>query len=479
MRLIFLLLSFYISRVFSIQFKLANSSLITNSSSSSIQQNPNLTNFQYKGVSIGGWLVLEPYITPALFNKSLESNETAKDLPVDEFHFCKKLGLEKAKELLTEHWETWYNETDFKNIKEVGLNLIRIPIGYWAFEKLEDDPYVQGQVEYLDRAIEWSKKYGLYVLIDMHGAPNTQNGFDNSGLRNIGYPGWQNNTKYIDHTYKVLNQIYLRYGTSEYNDTIIGIEVLNEPFGPSLNMNKLKEFYIETYNDARNLQQVNNTIFLQEAFQPIDYWGVFLEYGNVTITLNNTNMTKSADFENVIIDHHHYEVFAGSVTQNLSTHLENVKNYAESIGRENFGAIIGEWSAALTDCAYWVNGIGLGNRYEATKPYTDFNKTGSCKEVNQAPEHWSKEMKKDYRTFIEMQLYQYSNQSRGYIFWCWKIDQNNTEWDFQRLVKHDMVPQPLDKYKYLDKNGKVNQSSILRITTSLVVLQILIYTFIL
>lgn len=115
-----------------------------NSTSNSSSVQSSLIDFQYKGVSIGGWLVLEPYITPSLFNATLLSGETWTDLPVDEYHFCEKLGAKEAEKRLTDHWESMYNETDFKQIKEAGLNMVRIPIGYWSFEKLEGDPYVSG-----------------------------------------------------------------------------------------------------------------------------------------------------------------------------------------------------------------------------------------------------------------------------------------------------------------------------------------------
>jgi glucan 1,3-beta-glucosidase len=64
-----------------------------------------------------------------------------------------------------------------------GLNHVRIPIGFWAYDVSGGEPYIQGQAEYLDRAIGWARNHGLKVLIDVHGAPGSQNGYDNSGRR--------------------------------------------------------------------------------------------------------------------------------------------------------------------------------------------------------------------------------------------------------------------------------------------------------
>ncbi|WLF77852.1 glucan exo-1,3-beta-glucosidase [Lodderomyces elongisporus] len=427
----------------------------------------NTTDFQYKGISIGGWLVLEPYITPSLFNKTLNENETSSEIPVDEYHFCEKLGKKEASKRLEEHWSTFYNETDFQEIRQHGLNMVRLPIGYWAFEPMDDDPYVMGAQDYLDKAIEWSAENDLKVLIDLHGAPNSQNGFDNSGLRNIGYPGWQNKTEYVDHTIKVLQQVYAKYGGENYSDVVIGIEVLNEPFGPKLDMTDLKKFYIDTYRDAREIQTVNNSIFFHDAFQSISYWDDFLTKGSVkyqnhtnstngTNSTNHTNSTNGTridkvEFNNIYIDHHHYEVFGNVVADNVTQHLNNIVNYSKDIAKEKHRAIVGEWSAALTDCSPWLNGVGLGSRYEGTDPY-DNDRVGNCNIINRSGKKWTKEQKKDHRRFVEMQLYQYSQNTNGWIFWCWKTEGGAIEWDFRQLADLEIIPQPLDNYKYV-KNG--------------------------
>lgn len=92
--------------------------------------------FVYRGVALGGWLVLEPYITPSLFLAFNETSRNSSDIPKDEYHFCKELGHEEASARLKEHWDTFYNELDFEDIKNYGLNMVRIPVGYWSFRPL-------------------------------------------------------------------------------------------------------------------------------------------------------------------------------------------------------------------------------------------------------------------------------------------------------------------------------------------------------
>jgi glucan 1,3-beta-glucosidase len=58
------------------------------------------------------------------------------------------------------------------------LNHVRIPIGYWAYEVGPGEPYIQGQHAYLLKAVSWAAKHNLKVIIDLHGAPGSQNGYE-------------------------------------------------------------------------------------------------------------------------------------------------------------------------------------------------------------------------------------------------------------------------------------------------------------
>lgn len=410
-----------------------NSSNVTNST------NYNDTTGTYprilRGVNLGGWLVLEPYITPSLFLEFNSTNGTEKDVPVDEYHYWKKLGKEEAEVRLRNHWNTFYTEKDFSDIKAAGLNMVRIPVGYWAFSTLENDPYKSEiQQEYLDRAIEWAHKYGLKVWIDLHGVPQSQNGFDNSGLRSIGYPGWFNRTENIDLSKKVLHQIFSKYSgnvSAVYPGTIIGIELVNEPLSTKLSLKKLKNFYEDVVDDSKNVNRAKHTLVIQDGFQQIGYWDEF--------------MTS----ENILIDHHHYEVFSSSALNMLAAdHLKSIQDWSASVKKElkYHRAIVGEWLAALTDCTPWLNGVGLGARYAGEKPYNN-KKSGTCSDINDWSK-WSLRKKKDYRKFIEMQLDQYERNTNGWIFWCYKTE-TSIEWDFSRLVDLKLMPQPLSDRKYI------------------------------
>jgi len=167
-------------------------------------------NDQVRGVCIGGWLVLEPWITPSLFYQFLGGNE--KTAAGDIYNFCKVLGPEEGNKQLRRHWDTWVTEDIIQELAEVGkINSLRLPVGDWMYKpygeyflkfhlhrfdlrkKLNNQniisfrfegPYIgctDGATDYVDKLLDWAEKYGLSVLIDIHGVKGSQNGFDNSG----------------------------------------------------------------------------------------------------------------------------------------------------------------------------------------------------------------------------------------------------------------------------------------------------------
>ena len=104
--------------------------------------------------------MLEPWITPSIFQQFDGS-------VVDEYTLCKNSA--DAESILQSHWGSWASQSDFQKIADSGFNLVRIPIGYWAFQKADGDPYVQGAADYLEQAIGWARTAGLQVWIDLHG----------------------------------------------------------------------------------------------------------------------------------------------------------------------------------------------------------------------------------------------------------------------------------------------------------------------
>lgn len=382
-----------------------------------------------RGVSLGGWFVLEPWITPSIFE-----NRAAG--VVDEYTLSRSLGQSAASSLLNNHWNTWITQEDFHEIAALGLNHVRIPIGYWALAPIAGDPYVQGQLQYLDAAVTWARAAGLKILVDLHGGPDSQNGYDNSGR--LGPIGWSQGDT-IAQTLAALSALAGRYAGD--CDVVTAIELLNEPAGysSSLSLDTIRNFYLSGESTVRAVNP-NTAVVIHDAFQNIDSWNGF--------------MNTQSGIQNVILDTHIYQIFSdGQVAMSPSAHIANACSNIAPLKQTDKWTIVGEWSGAQTDCALWLNGYGKGARYDGSFDGSNGGKGyGSCETKTSGTVDGLLDVdKKNLRQFVEAQMDAYEAHT-GWIFWAWK-NEAAPEWHFQNLTRAGLIPQPLTSRQYPGQCG--------------------------
>jgi glucan 1,3-beta-glucosidase len=92
---------------------------------------------------------------------------------------------QNAKALLEKHWDDFITESDFQYLASIGINTVRLPIGFWNLPGSEfksGTPFegtgdaFAGSWARIVRAINWANTYGIGVLVDLHGAAGSQNG---------------------------------------------------------------------------------------------------------------------------------------------------------------------------------------------------------------------------------------------------------------------------------------------------------------
>ncbi|KAJ1030415.1 hypothetical protein NDA16_001324 [Ustilago loliicola] len=372
-----------------------------------------------RGVNIGGWLVAEPWITPSLFDN------TGDGRVVDEYTFGQYAS--NAYSRLASHWSTFYTESDFAAIARAGLNHVRIPIGYWAFDTSAGEPYVKAnQADYLERAIQWSAKYGLKVVIDLHGAPNSQNGFDNSGRK--GAANWPNNPNNAARAVNVISTIAARY--AKYDGTVTSIELLNEPAGflGGNMMDYTKKYYQDAGSAARQ-KFFNAAIMIHDGFMGLQYWN---------------GAAPPPQYQQVLLDTHIYSIFSpDQVAMSEDQRLNNYCSQANALAQsdKNLWTIVGEWSTAPTDCAKYLNGRGVGARYDASFGQGSYY-VGSCADKTGDGTKFSAAYKAQLQRLFETQISVYERAS-GWIFWTWKTE-SAADWDYQRGLKGGWITSNLN-----------------------------------
>jgi len=370
-----------------------------------------------RGVNLGGWLVLEPWITPSLFEGG-----TA----VDEYTFTQNLGKELAQNRLNAHWSSWITRADFVEMASFGLNHVRIPVGYWALAPLAGDPYVQGQLPYLDQAIGWARSVGIKVMLDLHGAPLSQNGFDNSGK--LGGIGWGQGDS-VQQTLNAIRTLAERYASQ--SDVVASIGLLNEPANWGIDLGLIKKFYYDGWGTIRD-SNPETAVVMHDAFLDVESWNGFAH-------------TQSG-LNHVILDTHIYQIF--SPAENAMKPCEHVQvacGKAGKLAATDKWTIVGEWTGAQTDCAKYLNGFGKGARYDGTFPGSSW--IGDCQTKRQGTVDGLLPVDKvNLEYYVEAQLDAFEAHS-GWIFWAWKSE-SAPEWHFQNLTRAGLIPQPLTSRKH-------------------------------
>jgi glucan 1,3-beta-glucosidase len=356
-----------------------------------------------RGVNLGGWLLLEKWMTPSLF-EGLQA--------VDETSFCVELGP-RAESALKRHWDTFITREDFAWLARIGINAVRIPVGHWItgpdypYHRAYGEalyPYVQGSLEILDRAFDWAEEHGLLIALDLHAAPGCQNGFDNGGIQNV--CEWHTHQDYIDYSLRVLERLAERYHN---RPALHAIEVLNEPRW-DINTALLKQYTAEGYRRIRQYCQAHDVaVVFHDGFRSYTEYAGFLQ---------------EPEFSNVVFDIHRYQCFVpADIDTDIYGHIKKAavdwKNEADDIiGHLSLPTYVGEWSLGLDlkMVSLWANG-----------PF-DHTLTGMDEF----------QLSVAYRGYAAAQLATFEKYL-GWFFWSYKTE-TMPGWCFRECVNRGWLP---------------------------------------
>lgn len=164
-----------------------------------------------RGVNFGCWLAWEGAGLPLL--EMLPEHRIKAELEA-------RVGAALTASFSDGFNANYIQASDFAFAKSRGLNFIRLPFHH---------RYVQaGQLTLLDQAVSWAKLAGIYVMLDLHGAPGCQNPdyhSDSDGSAHL----WEDTAyqaAFLD-CWAILAQRY------KDEPTVLGYELLNEPVAPT------------------------------------------------------------------------------------------------------------------------------------------------------------------------------------------------------------------------------------------------------
>ncbi|MFA5143612.1 MAG: glycoside hydrolase family 5 protein [Candidatus Omnitrophota bacterium] len=204
-----------------------------------------------RGVNLGGWLMMEGYMLGG------------RNIPEGAFRegFARALGKDALEDFTRSFRDTFIREEDIATIKSWGANCVRIPFNYRLIE-FEDRPFSLNEegLDYLNKAVGWCEKHGIYCILDLHAAPGSQN------------PGWHSDSNgkpdFFTNEFNIDRYLRLWHFLAElYKDSsaVAGYDVLNEAVVPFHKEGSLKDLYRRVTKEIRDADK-SHIIFLEGNF---------------------------------------------------------------------------------------------------------------------------------------------------------------------------------------------------------------------
>ena len=276
-----------------------------------------------RGINVGGLFVTENWMN-AIF-KETEHEDGSITRTYDKLiteTFIKRFGEEKAKALWEEYRKNFISDADFQILKDMGINAIRLPITYMTVDFAAISDYDQAGKKYdfslVDAFVEKAASYGLYTILDLHGAYGSQNGADHSG--EIKVPtDFYSNERMMQLTVDLWRAMAEHY---KGNAAIAAYDILNEPGehkvggGTDFTTKKHWDFFDRVYDAIREVDQDHVVIF---------------ESCWTAVNLPHPSVYK---WKNCMYSFHHY---SNSFGDDASIHNATIDAVIASLKLANFG----------------------------------------------------------------------------------------------------------------------------------------------
>ncbi|KAG2050896.1 glycoside hydrolase family 5 protein [Suillus hirtellus] len=381
------------------------------------------------GVNLGGLFVLEPFITPALYQKYPGS--------VDEWTLSTLMAADTASgglQQLETHYNTFITEQDIAEIAGAGLNWIRLPIPFWAVEKWDFEPFLEKVCwPYILRVLQWARKYGIRVNLDLHTIPGSQNGYNHSGKS--GSINFLNGVMGLANAQRALD--YIRIITEfisqpEWVDVVPLFSIVNEALVSTIGTDQIITFYLLAHDMIRNITGYGEGhgpyIVIHDGFLGTAAWADFLQGS-----------------DRIILDTHPYFAFdsqsdwapiatgtglsAGGIwpQQACSAWGPGINTSQTAFGV----TIAGEFSDGYNDCGLYLTGVGNTDSYGTT-----------CSLFLDASQ-WNSSMIAGLNEFTLASM----DALQNWFFWTWKVGNSSTTnsvqsplWSYQLGLQYGWIP---------------------------------------
>ncbi|KAF4979260.1 hypothetical protein FZEAL_4505 [Fusarium zealandicum] len=367
-----------------------------------------------RGVNFGGWLICEKWMMNNEWQNNLGCGDSESEFDCMSQHYGGD-AREEGNRKFEDHWRDWINADTVQSVHDVGLNTIRIPIGYWSYTEIVDkssEPFADGDrmLPYLDNVVKKASDLGIYVIIELHGAPGGQQEDVFTGQNNK--PAGFFNDYNFGRAEKWLDWMTRRIHSNPAYSSVGMIGVLNEPVSkhdgggrypaPGQDPGLVEKYYpgaLKAIRDAEDALQVSDDRKLHVQFMSSKW-----DSGDARTSSSIANYPRAA------FDDHNYIGFTVQDRGSQSQLMQNACTGSRVVQGQDF-AITGEWS--MTSDVAWQD-----------KDF--FNKFFTA----------------------QQQLYEKPGMD-GWVYWTWKTELNDPRWTYSYATSLGYIP---DDAAGLEKN---------------------------
>jgi endoglucanase len=298
-----------------------------------------------KGTNLGGWFLKEDWMSPLGTTDEYNLRQIL-------FNRFKADGMQN---LLDSYANNWIQASDLDNIKQLGLNVVRVPL-YWEDFMNSDGSMKSDAISFtkLDWLVAESSKRNIYVILDLHGTPGAACPWQSCGRENFNKL-WTNTT-YQNWTVQIWQRLAKHFNN---NPTIAAYDLINEPLltmGSGENGTQIQQkmdYFNRLYQAVRAID-VNHTIDIAVFY---DWWAAFppSHYG----------------WSNVVYQTHHYQMTSPNdwnlTNSEIDRWLRDLSTYQRTW---NVPIYAGEFSFAQNDLLEkWLKGLNSLNASWTTWSY--------------------------------------------------------------------------------------------------------------
>ncbi|KAG8894890.1 hypothetical protein FRC01_012689 [Tulasnella sp. 417] len=219
----------------------------------------------------------------------------------------------------------------------------------------------------------------------------------------------------------------------EYAPVVPIFGIINEPIVTGIGVDQIASFYLQAHDTIRSITGKGKGkgpfISFHDAFRGLAAWKDLFP-----------------GHDRVALEAHQYLAFATVDRTSLADQVDKpCRTWAAAMNSSwtDFGvSVAGEFSLAINDCGLWVNGIGIGTRWEGTLAGSEAAGAGDCTEWTNW-RNWGQQTKDNFKAFALRNF----DALGHWFFYTWKVGASSVTgkvespmWSYQLGLQQGWIP---------------------------------------